>query len=130
MHKTLLILVSIFILAACSAAKSLEERELATNRYQAGVLKRSCKEQEIANSLTHRADSLYIVATDFERSFRPEKAINALDHAIVIYSLALAQRDLDESKARHQKQVESLEMTKQQLEYSRRLLEELKGGTE
>ncbi len=130
MRNIIIIVVSILILAACSAAKTLEERELATNRYQAGVLKRSCSEQSITNALTHEADSLYVVASEFERSFRPEKAILALDRAIVIYSLALAQRDLDESQKRHQNQVESLEMTKKQLEYSRRMLDEIKGGRE
>ncbi len=130
MRTVAVLFVMFSILTACSAAKSLEERELASNRYQAGVLKKSCSEQNIQNALTHEADSLYVVATEYERTKRPEKAINALDRAVVIYSLALAQRDLDESKKRHESQIESLEMTKKQLEYAQRLLEEVKGGQE
>ncbi len=130
MKKIVFFFLSLIILAACSATKTLEERELATNRYQAGVLKRSCVEQNISNALTTEADSLYLVGTEFERTFRPEKAIAAMDRAIVIYSLALAQRDMDESQQRHHNQVESLEMAKKQLEFTKRMLDEMKGGTE
>jgi len=106
--------------------KKLLKHELARKEYQVKVLKKNCEEHELESILTKEADQLYYEYLEFKKMNKESKLHNNIDKAFILYRLALSLFDLEISKKQHNKQLESLKITRQQLEYIKEEFEELK----
>jgi len=106
--------------------KKLLEQELARKEYQVKVLKKSCEEHKLDSILTREADLLYYEYLEFKEINKERKLHNNIDKAFILYRLALSLFDLEISKKQHNKQLESLIITRKQLEYIKKEFEELK----
>ena len=106
--------------------KKLLKQELARKEYQVKVLKKSCEEHKLDSILTKEADLLYYEYLEFKKMNKESKLHNNIDKAFILYRLALSLYDLEMSKKQHDKQVESLIITRKQLEYIKDEFEELK----
>ena len=106
--------------------KKLLKQELARKEYQVKVLKKSCEEHKLESILTREADLLYFEYLEFKKMNKESKLHNNIDKAFILYRLALSLYDLEISKKQHDKQVESLIITRKQLEYIKEEFEELK----
>jgi len=129
MEKRLICLVVIFLLSFnlfCVSNKTLLEQELARKEYQVEVLKKSCAEHKLDSTITQKADLLYNEYIQYKKRKQEKKLHNNIDKAFILYRLALSLYDLDESKERHARQVESLRLTRKQLEYLKAERDELK----
>jgi len=129
MKKRLICLVVIILLSFnlfCVSNKVLLEQELARKEYQVEVLKKSCAEHELDSILTQKADLLYDEYMQYKKRKKEKKLHNNIDKAFTLYRLALSLHDLERSKEQHERQVESLRLTRKQLEYLKAELDELK----
>ena len=106
--------------------KKLLKQELARKEYQVKVLKKSCEEHKLESVIVREADLLYEEYQKFKKMNKEDKLHNNIDKAFILYRLALSLHDLDRSKEQHSRQVESLKLTRKQLEYITEEFEELK----
>ncbi len=106
--------------------KKLLEQELARKEYQVKVLKKSCEEYQLESVLTTEADKLYEEYLELKKKNKEKKLHNNIDKAFILYRLALSLHDLERSKEQHESQVESLRLTRKQLEYLKTEFDELK----
>ena len=106
--------------------KKLLKQELARKEYQVKVLKKSCEEHKLDSILTKEADLLYYKYLEFKKINKESRLHNNIDKAFILYRLALSLYDLEISKKQHNKQLESLIITRKQLEYLKTEFEELK----
>ena len=106
--------------------KKLLKQELARKEYQVKVLKKSCVEHKLESIIVKEADLLYYEYLEYKKVNKESKLQNNIDKAFILYKLALSLHDLDRSKEQHSRQVESLKLTRKQLEYITEEFEELK----
>ena len=106
--------------------KKLLKQELARKEYQVKVLKKSCEEHKLESVIVNEADLLYEEYQEFKKKNKENKLHNNIDKAFILYRLALSLYDLEISEKQHGKQVESLIITRKQLEYIKEEFEELK----
>lgn len=129
MKKKLICLVVIILLSLnliSVSNKILLEQELARKEYEVDVLKKSCAEHELDSTLIQKADLLYDEYMQYKQRNQETKLHNNIDKAFILYRLALSLHDLERSKEQHERQVESLSLTRKQLEYLKAELDELK----
>ena len=120
MKKRLICLVVIILLSFnlfCVSNKKLLEQELARKEYQVKVLKKSCEEHKLDSTITKKADLLYEEYMQLKKKNKEIEIYKNIDKAFILYRLALSLYDLDKSKEQHARQVESLRLTRKQLEY-------------
>ncbi|MBC8416581.1 MAG: hypothetical protein H8E11_09145 [Candidatus Cloacimonetes bacterium] len=110
----------------CVSSRKLLKQELARNEYQVKVLKKSCERQKLESTLTKKADGLYAEYQELKERNKEKRLHINIDKAFILYRLALSLNDLEQSKKQHERQVESLQLTRKQLEYLKEELKELK----
>ncbi len=110
----------------CVSNKKLLKQELARKEYQVKVLKKSCEEHKLESVLTKKADLLYKEYRELKEKNKEKRLHKNIDKAFNLYRLALSVYDLERSKEQHNRQVESLKITRKQLEYLKDDLKELK----
>lgn len=110
----------------CVSSRKLLKQELARKEYQVKVLKKSCEEHKLESTLTKKADVLYAEYQELKKRNKEKKLHNNIDKAFILYRLALSLYDLERSKEQHDRQVESLRITRKQLEYLKDDFKELK----
>ena len=123
------IIVVIFFLTCFSLYSQrteFMEKEVARKEYQVSVFQKSCQIQEIENGFTIRAGELYEEYLKLTPGQRNENAYRKLEKAFIFYRLALGLNDLEKSQKRHQYQVESLQLAREELEELNNQLEMLK----
>ena len=110
----------------CISSRKLLKQELARKEYQVKVLKKSCEEHKLESTLVKRANLLYEEYQELKKKNKEKKLHKNIDKAFILYRLALSLYDLERSKEQHNRQVESLKLTRKQLEYLKDELHELK----
>ena len=107
----------------CVSSRKLLKQELARKEYQVKVLKKSCEEHKLESK---KADLLYKEYRELKEKNKEKKLHKNIDKAFILYRLALSLYDLERSKEQHDRQVESLRITRKQLEYLKDDFKELK----
>ena len=110
----------------CVSNRKLLKQELARKEYQVKVLKKSCERQKLESILTKKADVLYAEYQELKERNKEKRLHINIDKAFILYRLALSLYDLERSKEQHERQVESLQLTRKQLEYLKEDFKELK----
>lgn len=110
----------------CVSSRKLLKQELARKEYQVKVLKKSCEEHKLESILIEKADLLYKEYRELKKKNKEKKLHKNIDKAFILYRLALSLYDLERSKEQHDRQVESLRITRKQLEYLKDDFKELK----
>jgi len=129
MKKKVIYLVVIILLSSnlfSVSNKKLLEQELARKEYQVDVLKKSCAEHKLNSTLTQKADLLYDEYMQYKKRNQEKKLHKNIDKAFILYRLALSLYDLERSEEQHERQVESLRLTRKQLEYLKTERDKLK----
>lgn len=90
------------------------------------MLKKSCERQKLKSTLTKKADKLYEEYQELKERNKEKRLHKNIDKAFILYRLALSLNDLEQSKKQHERQVESLQLTRKQLEYLKEELHDLK----
>ncbi len=129
MRKEIVLILFLFLLFSevfCISSSKLLKQELARKEYQVKVLKKSCERQKLKSTLTKKADKLYVEYQELKERNREKRLHKNIDKAFILYRLALSLNDLEQSKKQHERQVESLQLTRKQLEYLKEELQELK----
>ena len=110
----------------CVSSRKLLKQELARKEYQVKVLKKSCERQKLESTLTKKADVLYAEYQELKERNKEKRLHINIDKAFILYRLALSLYDLERSQEQHDRQVESLKITRKQLEYLKEDFKELK----
>ncbi len=110
----------------CVSSRKLLKQELARKEYQVKVLKKSCERQKLESILTKKADVLYAEYQELKERNKEKRLHINIDKAFILYRLALSLYDLERSQEQHDRQVESLKITRKQLEYLKEDFKELK----
>ncbi|MCD4796295.1 MAG: hypothetical protein K8R49_03875 [Candidatus Cloacimonetes bacterium] len=129
MRKKVVFILFIFLLFSevfCISSSKLLKQELARKEYQVKVLKKSCERQKLKSTLTKKADKLYEEYQELKERNKEKRLHKNIDKAFILYRLALSLNDLEQSKKQHERQVESLQLTRKQLEYLKEELHDLK----
>jgi hypothetical protein len=129
MKKKLICFIVLMFLSInlfCVSSSKLLKQELARKEYQVKVLKKSCEEHKLESILIKKADLLYKEYRKLKEKNKEKKLHKNIDKAFILYRLALSLYDLERSKEQHDRQVESLRITRKQLEYLKDDFKELK----
>lgn len=113
-----MIMFSVFIMQVLNSKSNdpLLAQELLIRQYQLESLQKSCIEQGISSQFTDGADAIYYDFLQSKTEGFNETAFKNLDKAFIYYRLAMGLHDLEKSRERHERQVESLRLAREEME--------------
>ncbi len=126
-RKVLLILFIAAVLTLTAIPKKvLYNRILKERELQVEVLRTSCNEQKVVSLHRTTADSLYRQVKVLKEKKKDDDLRKLLEKLFILYRVALAKHDFENSEQRIVNQTQSLSIAKEQLQYAMQRLQYLR----
>ncbi len=132
-RKFMMIIFLLGLGCMCSCSSSGIPLHLQERMSQTSVFGNSCREQNVQFPEVAKADSLADSAQSYKSAGKNEEAFRLFDRAVILYRLALANFDLEESRQELERGQAALREALLQLSIYEEIHDELKkqrGGTD